>query len=106
MKTATKLLTTLTTLLVLSGCLSHTKYRPTIYGHDYQNQEIITPTTHERIYTGSPAFNKYVSISLHDLAKLALVLKNAKLPRKVRFIVERFNKEVKQVEAANKSLSR
>jgi len=102
MKIETKLLTTLTLLCVLSGCLSHTKYRPSIHGHDYLNQEIIEPKTYRRIYTGDPAFNEYVSISLDDLAKLALVLKNAKLPRKVRFIVERFTKEVKEVEAVNK----
>ena len=104
MKTETKLPIILTLLCVLSGCLGHTKYRPSIHGHDYLRQEIIEPTTHRRIYTGDAEFNKFVSISLDDLAKLALVLKNAKLPRKVRRIVERFSKEVKTVEKKNKQL--
>lgn len=104
MKTGMKLLTTLTMLCVLSGCLRSTSYRPTIHGHDYLNQEIIEPKTYRRIYTGSPEFNKYVSISLADLSKLALVLKNARLPRKVRRVVERFTKEVKRVKYKNNKL--
>ena len=104
MRTETKLLATLTLLCVLSGCLSTTKYRPSIHGHDYLRQEIIEPITYRRIYTGDAEFNRYVSISLDDLAKLAIVLKNAKLPRKVRRIVERFSKEVKTVEKKNKQL--
>jgi len=104
MKIEMKLLTTLILLCVLSGCLRSTSYRPTVYGHDYLNQEIITPTTHKRIYTGDPEFNKFVSISLEDLSKLVLVLKNARLKRKVRRVVEKFSKEVKQVEKQNKQL--
>ena len=99
-----KQLTYLTILLILSSCLSHTKYRPSIYGHDHVTQEIVTPVSHERIYTGDPEFNKFVSIKLSDLSKLALVLRHAKLPRKVRRIVEKFTKEVKTVEKQNKTL--
>ena len=94
-----KLLILLTILCV--SCGSATTYRPSIYGHDYINQEIVTPTTHERISCGAEDFNKYVSISLKDLTKLALVLKYAKVPKKVRVLIEGFRKELKKVKKAN-----
>ena len=89
----TKLLTILT-ILCLSACGSITTYRPSIYGHDYINREIVTPTTHARISCGDREFNKYVSVSLEDLTKLALILKHSKVPKKVRRLVEKFTKEV------------
>lgn len=88
-----KLLIALTILLV-SSCGSPTKYRPSIYGHDFVNREIVTPNTHVRISCGDRQFNKFVSVSLDDLAKLALVLKEAKVPKKVRILIEGFGKEV------------
>jgi hypothetical protein len=78
----------------LSSCGSPTKYRPSIYGHDYVQREIVTPVTHVRISCGDEEFNKYVSVSLKDLSKLALVLKEAKVPKKVRVLIEGFGKEV------------
>ena len=86
------LLMLLTTSLV--SCGSPTKYRPSIYGHDYIQREIVTPKTHVRISCGDREFNKFVSVSLDDLAKLALVLKEAKVPKKVRILIEGFGKEV------------
>lgn len=82
------------TIFLFSSCGSHTTYRPLIHGHDYLNQEIIVPRTHERIHCGEKRFNKYVSLSLDDLTRLALVLKNAKLPKKVRLLVEKFSHEL------------
>jgi hypothetical protein len=92
-KTASKLLTTLT-ILCASACGSNTTYRPSIYGHDYVNREIITPATYARISCGDAEFNKYVSVNLDDLAKLALILKHSKVPKKVRVLIEDFSKEV------------
>jgi len=103
MKIETKLLTTLT-ILFLSACGSNTTYRPSIYGHDYINREIITPVNHARISCGEEAFNKYVSVNLNDLAKLALVLKHSKVPKKVRLLIENFKKEVDLRVKQNKSL--
>ena len=103
MKTEKKLLIHLTIFLLLSSCGSRTTYKPSIYGHDYLNQEIITPVTHERIYCGSPEFNKYATVKLEDLVSLALILKYAKLPKKVRLIVEGFRKEVATRNKQNKT---
>lgn len=83
-------------ILFVSACGSTTSYRPSIYGHDYKNMEIITPVTYQRISCGDPAFQRYVSVDLDDLRKLALVLKNAKVPKKVRILIEGFGKEVDQ----------
>jgi len=82
-------------MILLNSCGSVTTYRPSIYGHDYAQREIITPETHVRISCGDQEFNKYVSVSLSDLSKLAIILKNAKVPKKVRILVEGFSKEVK-----------
>lgn len=103
-KTVTPLLITLT--ILLSSCGSKTTYRPSIYGHDYINAEIITPVTHKRISCSEKDFNKYVSVDLKDLSKLAMVLKYAKLPRKVRILIEAFSKEVKKRKKQAKSLSK
>lgn len=92
MKTGMKLL--IFSTILLSSCGSTTSYRPSIYGHDYINREIVKPVTHERISCGENDFNRFVSIDLDDLRKLALVLKNAKVPRKVRILIEGFEKEV------------
>ena len=105
MKTEMKRLATLTTFLIVSSCGSLTKYRPSIYGHDYRNQEIITPVTFERISCGNPTFNEYASVKLDDLVKLALVLKYAKLPFKVRVLVDGFTKEVEKRNKENKTLN-
>jgi hypothetical protein len=95
----------LTILLInLSACGSQTTYRPSIYGHDFETREIITPSTHIRISCGAREFNKYVSVSLKDLSKLALVLKNAKVPRKVRILIEGFGKEVALRKKQNEKL--
>ncbi len=90
--TVIKLLLTLT--ILCASCGSTTDYRPSIYGHDYINREIITPVTFERISCGDKRFNEYVSVNLDDLAKLALILKHSKVPKKVRLLVEKFKKEV------------
>jgi hypothetical protein len=92
------------TMFLISSCASGTKYKPSIYGHDYRNREIITPVTHERIYCGTREFNKFASVRLEDLTKLALILKYAKVPRKVRLIVENFRKEVAKRNKQNKTL--
>lgn len=81
--------------ILLNSCGSVTTYRPSIYGHDYRSREIITPVTHERISCGDKDFQKYVSINLKDLSKLAVILKNAKLPKKIRIVIENFKKEYK-----------
>lgn len=99
-----KQLTTLMMFLILSSCGSLTTYRPSIYGHDFKTMEIVTPVTYERISCGEKEFNKYASIKLSDLSKLALILKNAKLPKKVRFIIERFKREVDKRAKENKEL--
>ena len=91
-KIAILLLISLTT-----SCASSTTYRPKIYGHDFQDGSIIAPKTHERISCSEFRFNEYVSISLDDLAKLALALKNAKLPRHIRIIIEDVNRELRQL---------
>ena len=88
--------------ILLSSCGSTTTYRPSIYGHDYITREIITPVTHKRISCGDKDFNKYVSVNLSDLAKLAIILKNAKVPKKVRILVEGFKNEVDQREKENR----
>ena len=88
----------LLTILCVSSCGSQTTYRPSIYGHDYINREIITPVTFERISCGERDFQKYASVNLKDLSKLALILQEAKLPKKVRIIIEAFEKEVKTVQ--------
>lgn len=90
-KTATGLLIL---LITLGSCRSTTTYRPSVYGHDYITREIIKPKTYERISTGDKEFNKYVSFSLDDLNKLRLILKDAKLSKKVRIIIEKFDNEV------------
>jgi len=97
-----KLLTILTTCLILNSCGTNTKYRPSIYGHDYKAQEIITPITYKRVKCGDPEFNEYASVRLDDLSRLALILKYAKLPRKVRLLIENFRKEVEQRNKENK----
>lgn len=104
MKTEMKLLTTLTTFLILSSCGSRFKYRPVIYGHDYINQEIITPVTYKRIRTNDKKFNEYASIKLDDLSKLALVLKYAKLPLKVRILVDKYSQELTKRLKENKDI--
>lgn len=78
---------------------SETTYRPVVYGHDYVAMEIIRPITFERVSCGDPDFNKYVSVSIDDLVKLATVLKNAKLPRHIRIIVEQYTSDLKELEA-------
>ena len=90
------------TILCVSSCGSPTTYRPSIYGHDYITRVIVTPVTRKRISCGDREFNKYVSVSLKDLSKLAIILKEAKVPRKVRILVEAFNKEVKSVKLKQK----
>ncbi len=84
----------LTLLITLGSCRSTTTYRPTVYGHDYITREIIEPKTYRRINTGDKEFNKFVSFSLDDLAKLRLLLKDAKLSKKVRIIIEKFDKDL------------
>lgn len=81
-------------LITLGSCRSTTTYRPSVYGHDYITREIIAPKTHKRISTGDKEFNKYVSFSLTDLTKLRAILKDAKLSKKVRIIIEKFDNEV------------
>lgn len=90
-------------LASMVSCGSKTKYRPSIYGHDYMNMEIIKPVTFDRVSCGDPDFNKYVSVSLDDLSKLALVLREAKVPRAVRVIIENFNKELESKKALQKA---
>ena len=87
-------------ILCVSSCGSSTKYRPEILGHDYKNLEIIKPKTYERVYCGDESFNKYASVSLKDLKKIALILKEAKIPWQVKVIVEELEKEVKRLEKA------
>lgn len=90
-----KLLILLT--ILCASCSSPTKYRPTIYGHDYKYGEIVKPITHERISCRDEEFNKYVSFSLKDFSKIALLLEKADVPYDIRIILEKFEKELKQV---------
>ena len=89
--------------LIVGSCKSLTTYRPAIYGHDYVSREIITPVSHNRISCGDKEFNKYVSFSLTDLTKIGVLLKNAKLSRKVRIILEKFDKDIKKKIKKNKA---
>lgn len=82
------------TILCISGCGSNTTYRPLVYGHDYMNMTIIEPKTFRRISCGDEEFNGYASVRVEDIAKLATVLKKAKLPRHIRILVEQLNNEV------------
>lgn len=84
----------LLTIFLISSCSTPTTYRPSIYGHDYVNSEIVTPITHERISCGASEFNRYASVSLEDLTNLALVLKYSDVPPEVRIIIEGFTNEV------------
>lgn len=62
-------------------------------------QTIIEPKTFKRISCGEPEFQAYASVSIDDLVRIATVLKNAKLPRHIRILVEQFNEEVKKLES-------
>lgn len=84
-------------LILCASCAGTTTYRPSIYAHDYKYGEIIVPVTKERISCREPEFNKYVSFSLEDFSKIALVLKKAELPRHVIIILEKFEKELRLV---------
>lgn len=86
------------TILFVSSCGSPTTYRPWIHGHSTKDQAIIVPQTKERIYCSEDRFQEYVSVSIQDLQALALILKHAKVPKKVRIIIERFNKDVSELE--------
>lgn len=94
----------ITLLIVLTiSCGNQTTYRPLVLSHDYENMEIVRPNKEGRTYCGDPKFNEYVSISLDDLADLALVLKNSKVPWWVRQIIEKktglkFKEYVRQLE--------
>ena len=77
------------------GCRSTTTYRPSIYGHDFIRREIVVPVSKKRISTGDKEFNEFVSIKLTDLSKLVLILDDAKLSKKVRVIIEKFDNEIK-----------
>lgn len=93
-----KLLIYLTILCASLGCGSTTTYRPWIHGHSALEEAIIVPQTKERIYCNDEErFQKYVSVSILDLQKLALILKHAKVPKKVRIIVENFRKDVEKL---------
>ena len=94
-------------LLTLSttSCSSNTTYRPKIYGHDYYTMTIIEPVTYKATYCGDPDFNKYVSVKLEDLTKLALVLKKAKLPIHIRIIIEEFNNDILEAKGLAESQS-
>lgn len=90
-------LTILCASLFLLGCGSQTTYRPWIHGHSTLEEAIIVPQTKERIYCNEDRFQNYVSVSITDLQNLALILKHSKVPKKVRLIVEKFNKDVEQL---------
>lgn len=89
------------TILCVS-CGSEVKYRPMILGHDYKNLEIIKPNRQGRIYCGDEEFNNYASIHTQDVANIALVLKNAKVPWYLRHILQDIKKKMaKELEAVN-----
>lgn len=84
----------LTMLCAVISCAGQTTYRPSVFGHDYVNGEIVTPYTHERISCFDKKFNSYASFRIDDVKKVALALKYAKLPKDVRIILERIKKDV------------
>lgn len=99
-----KIVTGLLIFLILGSCAKTTKYRPLIYGHDYTYGEIIRPVSYERISCRSPEFQDYVSFSIDDLAKVRLLIKHGKLPKKVRIILEKFDKDFEKIKRKNKAL--
>lgn len=62
------------------------------------NMTIIEPVTKRRVSCGDDEFNEYASVRVEDIAKLATVLKKARLPKHIRILVEEFNNEIKMLE--------
>lgn len=101
MKKIEILLLTLSTIFLISSCGSTTTYRPPIAAHDYKNMELVLKD-HSRVYAGDKKFNEYASIHLDDLIKIAIIIKNAKLPKHIILIVEQYEKEVLKLKQKSK----
>lgn len=85
----------LTTFLLLSSCeLVDVKWRPNFYDHNYVKQEII-PAVGDVVSCKSPEFEEFVSLPRSDVRELALIIKEAKIPRDLQ---ERLDEIVEELE--------
>ena len=81
-------------MILCASCGSDIKYRPIVLSHDYKNMELVKPNRQGRIYAGDPEFQEYASVHVQDIANIALVLKNAKVPWYLKHILKDINKKL------------
>lgn len=68
------------------------EFRPTIWATDYVNGDIVQSGTGNRLSCYEKKIQEYACMSLNDIVTLASILRNAKVPKKLKKELDNFLK--------------